>query len=121
MKMKLSLLTLLLTMLSQASVAESRRIEVYPLGQQYWDTKKGETLGEIVKRLLPNNPRMHSSLIKDIVALNPDVFHKKDANQMKANIRIWLPSHITRPDTVVNKSQTRVESFVWGNIKRPKR
>ncbi len=36
--------------------SESKRIEVYSLSQNYWDTQYGETLGEIVLHLLPNDP-----------------------------------------------------------------
>ena len=103
----------------QFAQAESKRIEVYSLGQQYWDTKKGETLGEIVQQLLPNNPRMHQRLLKDIVALNPGSFQNNNPDRMKANSRIWLPGHLTKPDTQVNRSKIHVEPFAWGNIKRP--
>lgn len=103
----------------QTAQAESKRIEVYSLGQHYWDTQSGETLGEITQQLLPNNLRMHPRLMKDIVALNPEAFQNNNPDRMQANTRIWLPSHLTRPDTAVNRSRTRVESFAWGNIKRP--
>jgi Tfp pilus assembly protein FimV len=106
-------------MLCQPIQAESKRIEVYSLGQHYWDTQSGETLGEIAHQLLPNNPSMQQRLMKDIVALNPNAFQDNNPNLMRANTRIWLPSHLTTPDTKVNRSQTSVESFAWGNIKRP--
>lgn len=121
-KTKLSIILLsfqALLLASQTLQAESKRIEVYSLGQQYWDTKKGDTLGEIAQQLLPNNPAMQQRLMKDIVALNPDVFLNNDPDRMKANTRIWLPSHLTRADTSVNRTHTRVETFSWGNIKRP--
>lgn len=105
----------------QPAKTESKRIEVYSLGQHYWDTQKGETLGEIAQQLLPNNPAMQQRLMKDIVALNPDVFLNNDPDRMKANTRIWLPSHLTKADTPVNRAHTEVETFSWGNIKRPKR
>jgi Tfp pilus assembly protein FimV len=124
MKWKRNIIAALLFMLPtlhpwQTAQAESKRIEVYALGQQYWDTQSGETLGEIVQQLLPNNPRMHPRLMKDIVALNPDAFQNNNPDRMRTNTRIWLPSHLTKPDTAVNRSRTRVESFAWGNIKRP--
>jgi len=99
--------------------AESKRIEVYAVGQQYWDTQHGDTLGEIAQQLLPNNPAMQQRLMSDIVALNPDAFQNNDANRMQANTRIWLPGNMTTPDTKVDRSRTRVKSFAWGNIKRP--
>jgi hypothetical protein len=99
--------------------AESKRIEIYSLSQNYWDTKSGETLGEIAQQLLPNNPRMQQRLMKDIVALNPNTFPDNNPNRMEANARLWLPGHITTPDTKVDRSKTSVKSFAWGNIKRP--
>lgn len=101
--------------------AESKRIEVYSLGQHYWDTQSGETLGEISQQLLPNNPAMQQRLMKDIVALNPDAFQNNNPHRMKANTRLWLPSHLTKADTPVNRAHTQVETFSWGNIKRPRR
>lgn len=104
----------------QTIQAESKRIEVYSLGQQYWDIQSGETLGEIAQHLLPNNPGMQLRLMKDIVALNPDAFVDNNPDRMRARTRIWLPNHLTKADTTVNPSKTQVESFSWGNIKRPK-
>ena len=101
--------------------AESKRIEVYSLSQNYWHTKSGETLGEIAQQLLPNNPRMQQRLMKDIVALNPNAFQNNDADRMQANTRLWLPGNMTTPDTKVDRSKTSVQSFAWGNIKRPVR
>ena len=54
--------------------AESTRIEVYPLSQNYWDIKTGDTLGEIVNTLIPGNPYLQEKLIRDIVTTNPHVF-----------------------------------------------
>lgn len=120
MKRKINIASaLLLLMLCQALQAESKRIEVYSLGQHYWDIQSGETLGEIALQLLPNNPAMQQRLMKDIVSLNPDAFQQNNPDRMQANTRIWLPSHLTKPDTTVNRSRIRVESFAWGNIKRP--
>ena len=101
--------------------AESKRIEVYSLSQNYWDTKSGETLGEIAQQLLPNNPRMQQRLMKDIVALNPNAFQDNNPDHMQAKARIWLPGRMTTPDTKVDRSKTSVQSFAWGNIKRPVR
>lgn len=124
MERKTNIIAALLLMLPlllpwQTAQAESKRIEVYSLGQHYWDTQSGETLGEIAQQLLPNNPRMHPRLMKDIVALNPEAFQNNNPDRMRSNTRIWLPSHLTKPDTTVDKSRTQVQSFAWGNIKRP--
>lgn len=117
-----ALLFLLHSLLPWQSVhAESKRIVVYSVGQNYWDTKSGETLGEITQQLLPNNPRMQQRLMKDIVALNPNAFQDNNPDHMQANIRIWLPGRMTTPDTKVDRSKTSVKSFAWGNIKRPVR
>lgn len=121
-KRLLPLLALLLFQLacSGALWAESKRIEVYTLSQNYWDTKSGDTLGEIAKSLLPHNPRMQHKLMTDIISLNPDAFTDNNPDQMKANTRLWLPGHLSQPDSKANPKTTRVESYSWGNIKRPK-
>ena len=114
---------LLLTALvvSASSAADSKRIEVYPLSQHYWDSQAGQTLGEIALSLLPHNPRMQQNLMRDIVKLNPDAFINDDPDHLLANKRLWLPNHLTQADSKVNPSHHSVESFSWGNIKRPKR
>lgn len=122
MKRRNHLIALLVGMMIAASsvFAESKRIEVYSLGQHYWDTQSGETLGKIAAQLLPNNPAMQQKLMADIVNQNPDAFQDNDPNHMLANTRLWLPNHLAQKDSKANK-HTQVESFSWGNIKRPKR
>ncbi len=100
--------------------SHSTRIEVYSLSQSYWDTQSGDTLGEIVLHLLPNNPAKHEALKKDIVKLNPTAFIAGDAERLLANKRLQMPGYMKQADTKVNPATTRVESFSWGNIKRPK-
>ena len=100
--------------------AESKRIEVYALSQNYVDTRSGDTLGEIASRLLPNNPRMQQKLMADILRLNPDAFIERNPNQLRANTRLWLPNHLSKPDSNADSSKYTVESFSWGNIKKPK-
>lgn len=114
-------LLLSLCMLSQPSWAASKRIEVYTLGQNYWDTQLGESLSLIAQMLLPNNANLQKSLMEDIVRLNPDAFDNNDPHSMKANVRLWLPNHITRVDQPVDRKKYRVESYSWGNIKRPRK
>ena len=123
MKWKNTLTIVLLTMLAAASsaYAESKRIEVYSLSQNYWDTKSGETLGEIAAQLLPNNPGMRQKLMDDIVSQNPDAFPDGNADRMRANTRLWLSNSLSQTDSKANSRHTEVESFSWGNIKRPKR
>ena len=108
-------LTLLLT---THAWADSTRIEVYPLSQNYWDIKPGDTLGDIVNTLIPGNTYLQKKLMRDIVALNPDVFPEGSPHRMLANKRLWLPNAITRPDNAANSLDYTVESFQWGNIKK---
>ncbi|MDA3868737.1 MAG: hypothetical protein PF589_02040 [Gammaproteobacteria bacterium] len=107
--------------LSTAAFAESKRIEVYSLSQQYWDTQRGETLGGIVAQLLPNNMGMQYRLMSEIINLNPHAFEDNNPDRMLANVRLWLPNRFARTDSKADSSQTQVESFSWGNIKRPQR
>ena len=97
----------------------SKRIEVYSLSQNHYDTQYGETLSEIVQYLLPNNPAKHAALQRDIVRLNPHAFINANAAQLVANERLWLPGYLKRADTRANPETTIVESYSWGNIKRP--
>jgi Tfp pilus assembly protein FimV len=99
---------------------QSKRIEVYSLSQNYWDTQRGDTLGEIVLHLLPNNPSKHEALKQDIVHLNPQAFIGGDASRLLAGKRLWLPGYLKQADTRVDPATTRVESYSWGNIKRSK-
>jgi len=101
--------------------SESKRIEVYSLSQNYWDTQYGDTLGGIVLHLLPNNPSKHAALKKDIVQLNPHAFINGDPSQLLANKRLWLPGYMKQADSKVNPANTTVETYSWGNIKRQKK
>ena len=101
-----------------AEQQESRRIEVYSLSQNYWDTQYGDTLGEIVIQLLPNNPSRHEALKQDIVELNPGAFINSNPAQLLANKRLWMPGYMKQADSKVNSTTTTVESYSWGNIKR---
>jgi hypothetical protein len=98
----------------------SRRIEVYSLSQNYWDTQSGDTLGEIVLSLLPNNPAKHEALMQNIVQLNPDAFIGGDPDKLLANKRLWLPGYMKQADSKVDPGNTIVERYSWGNIKRPR-
>ena len=96
--------------------AESKRIEVYPLTQSYWDIKTGETLGAIVATLLPGNRYLQDRLTRDIIALNPEIFPNGDPDHMLANRRLWLPNAINQPKHTDTSGYT-IRSFQWGNIK----
>ena len=103
-----------------AEQQKSRRIEVYSLSQNYWDTQYGDTLDEIVTQLLPNNTSKREALKQDIVRLNPDAFIKNNPAQLLANKRLWMPGYMKQADSKVDPATTIVESYSWGNIKRPK-
>ena len=103
------------------ALAEPTRVELYPLSQHYWDTQPGETLSQIAAQLLPNNPGMQHKLMTDIIQQNPDAFQDNGPDYMLANTRLWLPNHLAQTDSKVDPERTVVESFSWGNVKRPKR
>lgn len=99
---------------------KSRRIEVYSLSQNYWDTQAGDTLGRIVHHLLPNNPSKRAALKQDIVRLNPGAFINNNPEQLLANKRLWLPGYMKQADPKADPETTKVERYSWGNIKRPR-
>ena len=105
---------------AEAAQKQSRRIEVYALSQNYWDTKYGDTLDEIVIQLLPNNPSKREVLKQDIVRLNPDAFIKNDPAQLLANKRLWMPGYMKQADSKADPENTIVERYSWGNVKRPR-
>jgi hypothetical protein len=105
---------------ADAEQTASRRIEVYSLSQNYWDTQDGDTLGSIVLHLLPNNPAKHEALKQDIVQLNPEAFIGGDPDKLLANRRLWLPGYMKQADTKADPDSTVVERYSWGNIKRPR-
>jgi len=99
----------------------SKRIEVYSLSQNYWDTQYGDTLSSIVYHLLPNNPSKRAALQEDILHLNPDAFIGGDPAMLLAGKRLWLPGYMKQADSSANPSTTIVETYSWGNIKRQKK
>ena len=101
--------------------AVSKRIEVYSLSQSYWDVRYGDTLGTIIHHLLPNNPALHGSLQQDILQLNLDAFINGNPEKLLAGKRLRLPGYIKQADTRANPATTVVETYSWGNIKRPKK
>ena len=111
-------LVFIITLASSLAWAESRRIEVYPLSQHYWDVKTGDTLGEIVDTLIPDNPYLQRKLMYDILSLNPDVFPDGNPHWMLANKRLWLPNAVKQPDTADNSHGYIVENYQWGSIRR---
>jgi len=114
--------SLLLSLISCSHAwAESQRIEVYPLTQQYWDVTAGDTLSGIAAKLLPNNPGMQLRLMDDLVRLNQKAFINNDKNLIIAGTKLWLPGKMTKADSKVDKKLYDVKSFSWGNIKTPRK
>ena len=105
---------------TEAERTKSKRIEVYSLSQNYWDTQYGDTLDNIVYHLLPNNPSKRYTLKQDIVRLNPQAFINNNPEQLLADKRLWMPGYMKQADSKVNPATTIVESYSWGNIKRQK-
>ena len=101
-----------------ATQTKSKRIEVYSLSQNYWDTRYGDTLGDIVHHLLPNNPAKREALKQDIVHLNPQAFINGNPEQLLADKRLWLPGYMKQADSKADPATTTVERYSWGNIKR---
>ena len=99
----------------------SKRIEVYSLSQNYWDTQHGDTLSGIAQYLLPNNPSKRASLQQDILHLNPDAFVGGDPAMLLAGKRLWLPGYMQQADSRADPSTTIIETYSWGNIKRQRR
>jgi len=102
------------------SNSKSKRIEVYSLSQHYWDTQSGDTMSEIVHQLLPNNPYKRAALQQDILHMNPGAFIDGDPAKLLAGKRLWLPGYMKQADSKADPATTTVESYSWGNIKRPK-
>ena len=100
--------------------AESKRIYVYPVSQAYYDVKAGDTLGQIVQYILPNNRRMHTRLMRDILDLNPNAFINGNPDRLKAYVRLWLPNHAIHTAKQTNRSNFTVREYSWGYIKTPK-
>jgi hypothetical protein len=96
----------------------SKRIEVYSLSQNYWDTQSGDTLSDIVHHLLPNNPSKRAALQQDILQLNPSAFIGDDPEKLLAGKRLWLPGYMKQADSIADPATTTVETYSWGNIKR---
>ncbi len=114
----MSYLVLMLRLSTSLVWAESTRIEVYPLSQNYWDIKTGDTLGEIVNTLIPGNLYLQKKLMPDIVSTNPHVFPDGNPHYMLANKRLWLPNAVKPQDDSINTSGHIIETYQWGSIKK---
>lgn len=98
--------------------AASKRVHVYPVNQQYWDVRPGETLGQIAQALLPASGQHRQRLMHDILRLNPDAFIDGDPDRLLANTRLWLPNTNTAVATPLSNQNAEIREFDWGYIKR---
>lgn len=98
--------------------AESIRVHVYKLSQQYWDVRSGDTLSGIVDSLLPAGNDKQQQLMRDIVELNPGAFRDGDPDRLLANVRLWLPNAVQTPVNPHTGEHVTVERYEWGSIKR---
>jgi len=118
--MRFYILVIALLASSFKADAQSKRIEVYPASQAFVQVGRGDTLGEIVKRLLPNHPARRQQLMHDLVALNPEAFINGNPNRLKANVRLWLPGHIAALQQAIHSDKYRIKSFSWGYVQQLK-
>ena len=100
--------------------AESKRIEVYPETQAFWDVQRGDTLTDIVMQLMPRTPRLRQQLMSDILTLNPDAFINQNPDRLKAHVRLWLPNAIQTLRQTGNKDRYIIQDFSWGYMQTPK-
>jgi len=108
-------------LISSSFASPSKRVEVYSISQNYWDVTPGETLGDIVKQLLPDNPGLREKLLYQIVELNPDAFSQSNPDNLKANVRLWLPNNAPAMRKVKDKKLFSVKSYNWGQVYTPRR
>lgn len=117
--MKRAFLTALLCAVCFAQAqAASKRVYVYPVNQQYWDVRPGDTLGQIAQALLPASAQHRQRLMHDILRLNPGAFIGGDPDRLLANTRLWLPNTDITVTTTVSDQDTEIREFDWGYIKR---
>jgi len=109
------------TAFSSTLANATKHVEVYAISQHYWDVAAGETLSGIVKQLLPDNPGLRKKLLFEIVALNPDAFSLNNPDNLKANIRLWLPNHSRAMRSTKKHSQSEIQSFSWGQVYKARR
>ena len=116
--MPFTIIFIALLLITSPVQADSRRVEVYPVSQSFVDVAAGDTLGEIVQQLLPNNPSRHRRLMQEIVELNPDAFTNNNPDKLKSNIRLWLPGHLPASLQAADRKKYIIEEFSWGYIQR---
>ncbi|HEY9032695.1 MAG TPA: hypothetical protein VIN71_02055 [Pseudomonadales bacterium] len=118
--MRFYILVIALLVAPSISLGDSKRIEIYPASQAFIQVSRGDTLGEIVSRLLPNHSARRAQLMDEIVALNPEAFIDGDPNRLKANVRLWLPGHVSALQQAMDSGKYRIRTFSWGYIQQRK-
>lgn len=104
------------TCASAGSTGEAKRIEVYPLSQNFYDVEAGDSLQQIVLQLLPNQPAQRAQLMQDIVQLNPTAFIRQNPDRLKAGVRLWLPNNPPQSAPQLQSRNLHIESFSWGQV-----
>ena len=99
--------------------AESKRVQVFEQGQQYWDVKRGESLSLICQNLIPGNRKKQLVLQKKIFEENAAAFINNSVDRLIAGKRLWLPGSY-RAANAYDKTKYDVKEFHWGRIKTPK-
>jgi hypothetical protein len=117
----MKIFAVILLLCSQPLWADSTRIEVFPISQNYRDVNAGDTLAGIAAELMPETPNLRQRLMNEIIELNPDAFIDGDPNRLRANTRLWLPNSPERPEPGADSSTRTVENYSWGSINRPKK
>ncbi len=124
MKIKTTLCVYMIALLgsvfSHTGFTESKRIEVYPQGQQYYDVRPGDSLSSIVMSILPNRPQARNRLMAQLLELNPQAFVNNDPSRLKANTRLWFSSQYT-PHAIKDPDKYIIQDFSWGQLYKPKR
>lgn len=100
--------------------AESKRIEVYPETQTFWDVQQGDTLSGIAMQLLPRTPRLRQQLMADILKLNPTAFINQNPDRLKAQTRLWLPNATQALRHSRENGRYIIKDFSWGYIQTPR-
>lgn len=109
-------LLLFLLLPNTVVIAESKRIEVYTTSQIYWDVQMGDTLSSIVYQLVPGPASARKKLMAEIISLNPDAFIDGNPDDLKANIRLWLPNGTHDLSKLSSNNKYSISNFSWGQV-----
>ena len=99
----------------------SKRIEVYSISQNFWDVRQGDSLSGIVLQLIPENKSKRKKLFNEILKLNPHAFIQNNPDNLKTNVRLWLPNGSAVRNIPDKSKKYDIKSFDWGQVYRVKR